>query len=305
MKNPEGYHEEENEGISRRDFLKGLVFGTGVGLGMAPNESEAKPIEQNRVKSSRLEIMEGHNMHKGFARYKIHVTFEGKQEKLVGSFFNMENGHAKADFVSNKKHPQFFDVNGRPNFQNISKNHENTVLVVAGAFLSPKGHHQIQGVALENGKMIGEDAPVRELNGLLVIKNEVPEIQYLNQIPDINTFLSQAKKEGWSLFQQTSFIRPGGQFQSSNPSKYELRFFVEGDGKKGVVNLSEDMTYSEALQVIQRIANFKIEKAIGLDTGIASEGYFYDKNGQDHLMVDEDFGAGKNCTNMLVLYSNQ
>ncbi len=65
------------------------------------------------------------------------------------------------------------------------------------------------------------------------------------------------------------------------------------------------MTCSEALQVMQRISNFKIERAIGLDTGIASEGYFYDKDGQGYLMVDEDFGAGRDCTNMLVLYSDQ
>ena len=65
------------------------------------------------------------------------------------------------------------------------------------------------------------------------------------------------------------------------------------------------MTYTEALQVMQRMANFKIERAIGLDTGICSEGYFYDKSGKGYLMVDEDFGAGRDCTNMLVLYSDQ
>ena len=62
---------------------------------MAPTESEAKPIEQNRVKSSRLETMEGHNMPDGFARSKIHATFEGGQEKLVGSFYHGETGAQK------------------------------------------------------------------------------------------------------------------------------------------------------------------------------------------------------------------
>ncbi len=305
MKNPEGNHEEENEGMTRRDFLKNLAVVAGVGLGMAPTESEAKPIEQNRVKSSRLETMEGHNMPDGFARSKIHATFEGGQEKLVGSFFTMGDRRAKADFISKTKHPDFFDSSGRPNFSNIGKKHKKTALIVAGGFLSSRGHHQTEGIALENGQMVGENAPAGELNGLMVIKNGVPEIQNLNQIPDINAFLGQARKEGWSLFQQTSYIRPGGQFQSANPRKYELRFFVEGEGKKGVINFSEHMTYTEALQVMQRMANFKIERAIGLDTGICSEGYFYDKSGKGYLMVDEDFGAGRDCTNMLVLYSDQ
>jgi len=302
---PEDEPGKEDKGLSRRDFLKGGLALAGFALGVTPAESRAESPEQNRVKNSRLEKMEDHNMHRGFARLKVHATFEGGKEKLVGSFFNMEDGHAKADFVSNKKHPQFFDDNGRPNFQDIRKNHENTALIVAGGFLSPKGHHQIKGIAVEHGEMVGENTPAGELNGLLVIRNRVPTIEYLKQIPDIDTFLAQAKKEGWSLFQQSSFIRPGGKFQSSNPSKYELRFFVEGEGKKGVINFSEDMTYNEALQVMQKMTNFRIEKAICLDTGIASEGYFYDKSGKDYLMVDEDFGKGHDCTNMLVLYSDK
>lgn len=310
MEKPENYPEEdhgkEDKGLSRRDLLKmaGLTF-AGVASGIIPVEGQAKPNEQNRIKSSRLEIAANHNMHKGFARYKVHVTLENGQEKLIGSFFNMEDAHAKADLVSNKKYPQFFDDNGRPNFQDIRKKHEHTALIVAGAFLSTTGHHQIKGAALEHGEMVGEDTPAGEFNGLLVMKNGVPEIQYLNQIPNINTYLAQAKKEGWSLFQQASFIRPGGKFQSSNPNKYELRFFVEGEGKKGVINFSQDMTYKEALEVMQKMANFRIEKAICLDTGIASEGYFYDKNGKGYLMVDEDFGKGHGCTNMLVLYSDK
>lgn len=305
MGNPEGNHEKENAGITSRDHLKSLAVGARAGLGMVAAESEAKTIEQNRIKGSRLEIMKDHNMPNGFARYKVHATFEGGKEKLVGSFFEMGDKRAKADFISKAKHPDFFDRNGRPNFPNIGKKHKKTALIVAGGFLSSRGHHQIEGIALENGEMVGENAPVGKLNGVLVIKNGVPEIQYLNQIPDINAFLAQAKKERWSVFQQSSYIRPGGQFKSSNPRKYELRFFVEGEGKKGVINFSEHMTYVEALQVMQKMAGFKIERAIGLDTGICSEGYFYDKSGTGYLMVDEDFGAGRDCTNMLVLYSDQ
>lgn len=88
--------------------------------------------------------------------------------------------------------------------------------------------------------------------------------------------MKQAKKEKWSLFQQTSFIRPGGKFVSHKDDLYELRFFVEGGGKKGVVNFSEKMTYNEAVFVMNNIAGWSIEKAIGLDTGMVSEGYFYD-----------------------------
>ncbi len=70
---------------------------------MTPAESEAKPIEQNKVKNSRLETMKGHNMPNGFARYKIHATFEGGQEKLVGSFFCHGRQTRKSRFYFKEK----------------------------------------------------------------------------------------------------------------------------------------------------------------------------------------------------------
>ena len=263
----------------------------------------AETLPQRQVISSRIEIMPDHNMGPGFSRYKIFATFEGEPEKLVGSFFDMESEQAKADFVSNDKHPQYFDTNGRPNFEAIERDYDSRVLIVAGAFLAPGGELQIEGVALEDGEMVGQATPKSSLNGLLVIEDGNPKIEYLNQLTNFPQFLAQLQQNGGSLFQQSSFIRPGGKFSSSNPNVYELRFFVEGEGKKGVVNLTENMTYLEALQVMEKTSSFKIEKAIGLDTGIASEGYFYDKLGERHLTVDEKYGQGRSCTNMLVLYS--
>ncbi|MBT5016014.1 hypothetical protein HN748_04260 [Candidatus Peregrinibacteria bacterium] len=272
--------------------------------GLIISDAEAaETIPQRQVVDSRIEVMPDHNMGPGFSRYKIFATFEGEPEKLVGSFFEMEDPQARADFVSNDKHPQYFDTNGRPNFAAIEKDFNGQAVIVAGAFLAPGGDRQIEGVALENGEMVGQATPKSSLNGLLVIENGNPRIEYLNQLSNFQEFLGQLKQSGGSLFQQTSFIRPGGKFSSSNPLQYELRFFVEGGEKKGVVNFTENMTYGEALQVMEQTSNFNIQKAIGLDTGIASEGFFYDKNGQHYLMVDEDFGEGRSCTNMLVLHS--
>ncbi len=299
-------------GISRRGFLKWLALLIAAVFDIktivaACTQPKNKLETSGRFESARIEFMEDGNMHSGFGRYKIIAKDRNGVEKLVGSFFGMMDDKAAARFFSNKHHPDFFDEKGRPFFDkiknDIEKTDAKTVLIVAWAYLKPDTL-SIEGRALENGIMVGEIDSKSELNGLLVIKDGVPEIQYLTQIWDQDAFLKQAEKEKWSLFQQTSFIRPGGRFVSQKDGLYELRFFVEGGGKKGVVNFSEKMTYNEAVFVMNNIAGWSIEKAIGLDTGIVSEGYFYDTWGKSFVMVDESFGPTKGgATNFMVLFS--
>jgi len=98
------------------------------------------------------------------------------------------------------------------------------VLISAGGYRAPGEEVQIEGLALEDGVMVGQNIPKPELNGLLVIQNGSPEIRHLNQITNVPEFLDNLKRSKADLFQQTSFVRPGGQFRSSNANRYELSF---------------------------------------------------------------------------------
>lgn len=292
--------------LSRRQILVGGIALALLGHSVLSREAQAQDNPRT-IANARLETMSDHNMPPGFSRSKIIADMDGAP-RLIGSIFVLEDSRARADFITAKKHPQFFDEKGRPDFSAIAQRRKaagnHPVMLVAGAYLaSGETNRQIDGIALENGEMVGGPNPIPNYNGILVIRDGVPSIEYYNQIPDFNHFLEEAKQKGWDVFQQTSFIRPGGTFSSSNTQRYELRFFVEGEGKKAVINLTEAMTYNEALHVMQNLAGFRIEKAICLDTGLVSEGYFYDASGQDHLMIDERFDKGTSYTNLLELYS--
>jgi len=311
----ESFSAPNNDNNSRRDFLKKLGV-LGAGALLRPDkifsQSNQEKKEQNRlVESAEMKEMDGHgNLPEGFYRSKINIKFGGESEiEGAGSFFSIEDSQkAKVDFLSNKEHPELFS-NG-VDFPEIEKYYKSQgkelTLVVAGAY-NP-GNKNIEGIALENGVMVGQDSLKNGLNGLLVIKDGNPEIQYVNQILDFNNYLKQLKNEGASAFQQTSYIRPGGQFNSSNSTKWELRFFVEGESngkpKKGILNFSTPMTYTEAVEAMQKMSGFTINRAIGLDTGNMSEGYFYDKNNGKNLMIDEQVGKHRDeYTNVLVFFS--
>lgn len=288
----------------RRTFLKrGVVGAIYLALGTAisglTGEAEAQEVGR-KVLSAKLENMPDHNMSPGYSRSKIvaHLT-DNPKEEVVGSFFSMDDGRlAKADFIAAKTHPELF-AGGHPNFAAIRRKHKNTVLLTAGAYLA-KGASKIEGIALEKGQMVGENRLNENNKGLLVIKDGIPEIMNLHafQQNQWQEFLKEAALKKWSLFQQSSLIRHGGEFHSSKPDKWKLRFFVEMKGKKGVINFSKPMTYSEAVEVMRKIG---IEKAIGLDTGVVEQGYFYDRNGNTFPMGD----GGSNYTNLLVLYSGE
>jgi len=261
-----------------------------------------------------VEMQNRGDMPVGFVRTKINLEFNDNTGKIegAGSFFSLEDlAKAKAEFLSNKKHPEFF-ANG-VDFDAIKKYYDSqnkkVALVVAGAYYTPNTK-QIEGVALEDGQMVGQDNVKSGSNGLLIIKNGNPEIQYVNQIPDFNAYLEELKKQKADVFQQSSYIRPGGSFSSSNTQKWELRFFVEGErnGKtqKGIMNFSTTMTYTEAVEALSKMSGFKITKAIGLDTGDMSEGYFYDNEDKKYLMIDEQVGTHRDeYTNVVVLYNEK
>lgn len=316
MKNMEGPSNDGKE--SRRGFLKKLGI-LGAGLVLAPEKvfsnSNTENNESNRIikSSEMIEMEDGGNLPDGFKRTKINLEFNDERGKIegAGSMFMFDNDKGKAEFISKKSNPYFFT--GGVDFDKLKHDYdsmdEQVALIVAGAYYKP-GTNDIEGIALEDGVMVGEDIPKAGSNGLLVIENGEPHIEFINQIPDLDSYLNKLKSEKADAFQQTSYIRPGGTFSSGKDVKWELRFFVEGEYngqiKKGVLNFSIDMTYTEAVEAMKKITGFKIQKAIGLDTGDMSEGYFYEKNGKKNLMIDEDSGTHRDeYTNVLVLYSKK
>ena len=324
MKESMGVPNKEGNNISRGSFLKKIgILTAGVlvtGDVLAKQESTQEFKEQNRtIELSEIKEMERNgDLHEGFSRYKINLKFQGDQEKKIegaGSFFSIEDtAKGKVEFLSNKQHPELF-VNG-VSFDAIEKHYKDlgkeVTLIVAGAYYA-QGTKDIEGIALENGKVVGQGIPKIGSNGLLVIKDGNPEIQYVNQITDLNTYIEERKKAGDSMFQQTSYLRPGGKFTSKLNVVWELRFFVEGEMngkvKKGIVNFSTAMTYTEAVEAMTTMDGFKINKAIGLDTGSMSEGYFYSKQegkpDTKNLMIDEKVGTHRADYTNVVVFCNR
>ena len=288
---------------SRRKFLAGVL--ATVVAGVASNAAEASDLSPFYM-NPRLEKMPDANMAPGFDREKIVADVEG-EVKLLGSIFMLTDPHARADFITQKVDPEFFDANGYPNFQKVEEKHskdgDKTVMLVAGAYQSSAGPW-IGGYALEKGQAVGTDDMAQNNRGLLVIENGAPEIHFLSDFPhplDLQTFIEDSKAKRKDVYQCSSYIRPGGEFNSSNTSKYKLRFFVELEGKKAVINLTESMTYTDAIKILKELG---VSKAVSLDTGALSEGFFYDVEGKPFQMIDSNYAQKGGYTNLLVLYSS-
>lgn len=307
--------------FTRREFLglvpKVITLAAGAGA-LLENQAQANEIEP--IKRTYLqEVKPSHNMPAGFSRFEIHAEVKSGREKLVGSFFVMEPGkESRVEFVSKKKHPQFFtpEVNFKAIQDYYQQHGKQVVLEVAGAFTPD--WKQIEGLAYENGESVGQDKAAAH-SGLLVIKNGKPSIVQLST--DVSTtFVQNAVKNKWSFFQQLSVIQGGKVVAKPSLAKpIEARFFVERKTPSGVtagvVNFSERMTVAQAIDALVKMDNgtSRIENAIYLDTGAVSEGCFYTSDGVAHKMVDEQFSQNgtqrgdnlKRYTNLVVLTSGK
>jgi hypothetical protein len=150
---------EDSTPMTRKDFL---IKSTLASLALLlPKQTKANEVSEKTegkeiFLNPKFELMQDHNMYPGFERYKVLATEDGK-EKLVGSFFNMQNdAYAKADFFSYYQNPKLFK-NQSPNFDQIKQQHKKTALIVAGAYLKPGVDKKIEGVALDHGQMVGEE----------------------------------------------------------------------------------------------------------------------------------------------------
>ena len=207
-------------------------------------------------------------------------------------------------------------VTGEIDFEEIRRrmlDQGKTPIMITAAAFTPD-YENILGFALEEGKMAGEPSVNKGLNGLLIVEDGRPRIAAVSEISNWEKFIEDLQKKKASLFQQTSYIRPGGSFSSSTAIRFELRFFIEGslhgNPTQGIVDFSVPMTYTQAVEVLQNIEGLQIDRAIGLDTGYMSEAKIYDERGDTHVLFDENVAPSSDSlqkyrsmfTNVIVVY---
>ncbi len=110
---------------------------------------------ETKIGEPHLELHSDQNMPEGFVREEVVGNFEGRKE-VVGSIFLFQDIKTKAYFLSDKQHPGVFTP--AIDYQKINKVVEGSggevVIAFAGAYKSPSG--AIEGMAIENGKKVGE-----------------------------------------------------------------------------------------------------------------------------------------------------
>ena len=248
----------------------------------------------------------------GFTLIKTKSTFEQNKVQTLATFFKMEKiPSCKIKFVSRKNFKEDF------NFENIEKQcelkNEQIVLQVASAFTPD--WKVIEGFALQDGKIVGEDSYLGEnqklsYQGILLIKNGKPFITCLNKILDRNKFTTDAIRDECSMFQQFPAIIDGKINSAIElPGIHIRRFFVEimedNQSKFGIIDFKIAMSYTDAVRALKHLElnNIKIHNALYLDMGAVSEGYIYNSKGQRHLIGDPHKNIN-NYTNVLVMYKD-
>ena len=247
----------------------------------------------------------------GFSRIKIISNTELNKGQIVATFFKMDNiPSCKIKFVSRKNFEGTFDFNNIE--QQCVQNGEQIVLQVAAAFTPD--WKVIEGFALEDGEKVGQDSYLgenRELyKGILLIKDGKPLITYIDNIIDRDVFIAESVHDSCSMFQQVAAIIESKINRNFDlPGVCKRRFFVEvieeNQSSFGIVNFNIEMRYSDAVKVLTEMESqdFKVHNALYLDMGAVSEGYFYDAQGQKHLMGDPDKDI-LNYTNVLIMYKD-
>lgn len=258
------------------------------------------------------------NMPEGFKRESILDA----NQKQIGSLFWFEGG--KVSFLSNDKHPGAFD----PKIDYTKLNHEvqkrgnEMVVSFAGAYKSPSGN--IEGVAMENGEMVGE-GQFSKWSGFVYItpsgKIELYRAKDAQENFDVaraEALVARAKQERGSLFQQIPAIWNGQKkLNSSSTNVFEFRAICQTkDGKQFILNCTEKVTQNQFLDMCLELkdqnGNALVDDLMLVDTGAYSYGVFRDKNQIDqdrvngtfseHTMIDEQYGDNvTGYTNVIVI----
>jgi len=284
-----------------------------------PKDAEKNPtseIYHGGFKNPELKSHADQNMPDGITRYFVYA--EGIKNPIASVFW-LEEGKAKISFKSNDLHPQAFSPEIFYDELNdeLEKSGQEIALAFPGAYKSPNGN--IEGVAFENGKSVGENNYSKWHGFLYIAPNGSMEMSRLRdqnnnfQKAEADALVSRAKREGGSMFQQIPAIWDGQKrLNSSSQSPYEWRAIAQTkNGEKFVINCQTKCTQDEFLTMCNELTSNGgrlVDDLLLVDTGIYSEAIFRDKNQIAnnsgfiaHPMKDENYPNTRGYTNAVVV----
>jgi hypothetical protein len=281
------------------------------------NTTETQAQNQNKYSTSitnaHVETHNDQNMPQGFRREQVFGNVAGK-EKVVASLFYFEDGKTKTCFISNDEHPDAFDPDiDYGKIDQIAKQKGiHGVIFFAGAYKAQSG--DIEGVALENGKQVGEHDYSKWSGFVYVTPAGSVELYRCKDQDDkfdkqsADRLTQKAKNEKGSLFQQIPAIWNGQKkLNSTSQDKFEFRAICQTQqGKKLVLNCTEKITLDDFLEMALDLKDNNgqplIDDLMLEDTGVYSYGLFKDKSGKTFTMVDENYANNKSgYTNTVVI----
>jgi len=301
-----------------KKFLKQFAIATGITAGVLlnTNTSEAQISNSNKkqefsIDSTYTKEQKDQNMPDGFRREQVFATVNG-QEQVIASMFWFDDKKTKTCFISNDEHLDVFtpNINYEKVDSLVEKKGVENVISFVGAYTAPSGN--IEGVAIENGKQVGEQN-FSKWAGLVYITPtgiiELYRCKDANNNFDKNmadSLVGKAEKENASLFQQIPAIWGGKQMlNSSKQEEFEFRAICQTkDEKKFILNCTEKVTLDKFLKMALNLKDSSgqslVDDLMLVDTGIYSYGIFKDKDDKTYKMIDEQYSTStKNYTNII------
>lgn len=288
----------------------------------SPTSTESEKVSKQeqvgeRYTNPHLESHIDQNMPDGIVRDFVYVQ---ESQYPVASFFRLDQNKVEAHLLSNDQHSSSFSPELRYDILNKELENENQEIAIAFAGPYKTSSGNIEGVAIEDGVMVGENS-FSKWHGFLYITPE-GKMEMYRLRDNSNNFqkdkahqlVERAQKEGGSVFQQIPAIWEGEQkLFSSSTSKFEWRAIIQTkDGSKAVINVHEKMTQEEFLNMCIELkdqqGNRLVDNLLLTDTGVYSDGVFRDKkqikdNTQfgAYSMKDEQYPNLKGYTNVVAI----
>lgn len=280
-----------------------------VGASFLLNTAEAQmpttSNQENPISHTRVIEHKDQNMPSGFKREQVFGKIKNNQEAVVASLFWFEDGETKACFISNDLHPEAFapEIDYKK-IEDIARSKGSEPCIsFAGAYKASNGN--IEGVAIEDGKQVGEGSFSKWSGVVYVTKDGSIELYRCKDSQEkfdtsiANGLVRRAEVEKGSMFQQIPAIWNGQKkLNSSSQDMFEFRAICQTrDGKKFVLNCTEKITLNDflgmALELKDVQGNPLVDDLMLEDTGVYSYGQFKDNNQKTYTMVDENFATNK------------
>lgn len=289
----------------------------------------ARALNQDKPVYENIRLMPNlSNLPPGFNRVSVEALNQGQWEQVAVFYvLGKTNPHAKVDFLTAKKSPQFFD--GKPpNFQGIydsyRKLRKSVGLVIAGAFESSDKSRTLEGFALDHGSKVGRELILGGRHNTLfeITPWGEPKLHDL-----FGMDMESAKKitqrlidDQSSAFQQFPVVRNSKVVLTSDEQHF-YRFYVEQQhwfmdkNFKGVLNFTKLLSLTDAAAIATKIKtdNSAILNAVYLDVGGLSEGAEFSNGGELTPISDSvdtlgdviEWFSSDHYTNLLVFYSDR